>query len=157
MSYAVAWGLAGLRRCIPLGKHGMSSANSTTYASTSYILKARKHLPVTKHHSEDQFGNSIGILAGRVHGNDALGLASFQVNVVIASVLSTSCNMFFLALIFLHNDNQTHVNWSKMPAPARTTIFSSLAFSRTAASTMSLRMIIASTPSTAAKRSSLLL
>ena len=72
-----------------------------TKASTSYILKARKHLPVTKHHSEDQFGNSVGILAGRVHGNNTLGLASFQINVVIASVLSTSRNILLDRLINL--------------------------------------------------------
>ena len=56
-------------------------------------IESTKVPALTKHHSEDQFGNSVGILAGCVHGNDALGLASFQVNVIIASALSTSCNI----------------------------------------------------------------
>lgn len=56
-------------------------------------IESTKVPALTKHHSEDQFGNSVGILAGRVHGNDALGLASFQVNVIIASALPTSCNI----------------------------------------------------------------
>ena len=68
-------------------------------------IESAKVPALTKHHSEDQFGNSVGILAGRVHGNDALGLASFQVNVIIASALSTSCNILL--------DRLTNINWSE--------------------------------------------